>query len=59
MLLYGVLQLKMRQAEYLRACFDEDARDPRQADIDWGAALAGIRLTRREAEEYLLEAGAP
>ena len=43
------------------ACYDEDAREAgRNAalDWDWAAALDGIRLTRREAEDFLLEAGA-
>ena len=54
-------QLKKKQAAYLVACYDEDAReavrDP-AADWDWAAALDGIRLTCREADEFLIEAGA-
>ena len=50
----------MKQAGYLVACYDEDAReagrDP-SLDWDWAAALDGIRLTCREAEDFLLEAG--
>ncbi len=54
-------QLKIKQAAYLVACYDEDARgagrDP-ASDWDWTAALDGVRLTCRKAEDYLLEAGA-
>ena len=61
MLLCVFAQLKMKQAGYLVACYDEDARAAgRDPALDWGwaPALDGIRLTRREAEDYLLEAGA-
>jgi len=51
------LQLKLRQTEYLRLCYDADERDPNQLDTDWEAALESIRASRREAEKYLLEAG--
>lgn len=51
------LQLKLRQTEYLRLCYDADERDPDQMDTDWEAALESIRASRREAEKYLLEAG--
>lgn len=50
-------QLKVRETEYLRECYDADVLDDQQSDADLDVALDSIRESRREAEEHLLEAG--